>query len=130
MTTQFVFVYGTLKKGYGLHRVLEGSGSLGEGRLQDHFIYCLGSFPGISPEGGAGPVFGEVYEVTADVLETLDMVEGEGSLYHRRQVTVEVSGAECPVQAWTYIYAGGGLGRERIESGRWTRSSHGFTHSS
>ena len=125
-TDQYVFVYGTLKKGYNLHQVLEGSYSFGAGRLYDHFIYHLGSFPGISPEKNAGPVIGEVYEVTLDVMETLDMVEGEGSLYHRRLVPVEihVGVRRCTVQAWAYIYAGRPLSDQRIESGEWIRSEH------
>ena len=120
MTTHTVFVYGTIKQGYGLHRLLGvDAEKVGIGRLRDHAIFNLGSFPGVAPADNGSFVIGEVYRVSDEAMESLDYVEGEGSLYLRKRVTIEI-GSVARVDAWVYIY-NGTLNPERIiESGEWT----------
>tara|TARA_R110000751_G_scaffold249309_1_gene349027 strand:- start:21 stop:707 length:687 start_codon:yes stop_codon:yes gene_type:complete len=122
---QLVFVYGTLKKGYGLNPVLGTDAKMiGDGLLHDHIIYDLGHFPGVSAKDGAGPVVGEVYEVGSRVMPHIDSVESEGSLYRRKRVTVEIEDTGYPndeVEAWTYIYMGGTPTHDHIASGEWSR---------
>jgi len=97
-----VFVYGTLMKGYGNHRnYLSHSEFLGAGEITGYALYAVSSFPGIVPQGGA-KVKGEVYNVDQDTLKRLDCLEGEGSLYLRKQVEILMNGQR--VQAWTYIW--------------------------
>lgn len=97
-----VFVYGTLMKGYGNHRnYLSHSEFVGTGEITGYALYAVSSFPGIVPEGGE-KVKGEVYKVDQDTLKRLDRLEGEGSLYLRKQVEVRADGHI--VQAWTYIW--------------------------
>jgi gamma-glutamylcyclotransferase (GGCT)/AIG2-like uncharacterized protein YtfP len=68
-------------------------------------MYSLnhGAYPGIVPQEGES-VVGEVYRVPADRLPELDAYEGEGSLYHRRTVTVEREGSRVPAQAYVYAH--------------------------
>ena len=99
---RLVFVYGTLKEGYGNHRCLYDSPKVGDATLMgNHRMYSLGGFPGVvrtSPEEGGVPITGELYETTPGVvLGSLDSLEGyrpddeANSFYLRRQVMVETS---------------------------------------
>ncbi|MFZ3373652.1 MAG: gamma-glutamylcyclotransferase family protein [Desulfitobacteriaceae bacterium] len=108
-----VFVYGTLMKGYGNYcYYLSESEFLGKGEITGYALYAVSSFPGIVPEVGE-KVKGEVYKVNRDTLKRLDSLEGEGSLYLRKQVEVLVEGQI--VQGWTYIWNHETEGTEKIE---------------
>lgn len=107
-----VFVYGTLMKGHGNHRYyLSESQFLGKGEITGYALYAVSSFPGIIQEVEE-KVKGEVYQVDQDTLKRLDCLEGEGSLYLRKQVDVLVEGQR--VQAWTYIWNHKTQGNEKI----------------
>jgi len=83
-----LFTYGTLMRGFRLHRLLEGRAAyLGRGRVVGR-ILDLGSYPGAVPDlGGASAIHGEVYRLHDPALwATLD--SAEGPQYHRREVTV------------------------------------------
>ena len=98
-----VFVYGTLKRGFGNNRVLRDSEFLGSVTTQRSDLSLLNlGFPGLL-EGlsdvPTGPVKGELFLVTDEkVMQGLDRLEGEGSLYFRRPITVEGD-----VEAQTYF---------------------------
>ena len=93
--TILIFVYGTLMSGQRASGYLDGCALLGRYCLRDYAMYNLGAYPGIVPQEGE-TVVGEVYCVPADRLPELDAYEGEGSLYHRRAVTVEREGSRVP----------------------------------
>jgi gamma-glutamylcyclotransferase (GGCT)/AIG2-like uncharacterized protein YtfP len=97
-----VFVYGTLQQGGSRNYILEG--------LKFEKAKLL-NYSKIEPENLGFPfiirkedseVNGEVYfDVNKDLLELLDRIEGEGSLYHRIVVKVKTAqGKEVP--AFTY----------------------------
>lgn len=94
--TDKVFVYGTLKRGYGLNSVLDGCEFIQTDITQDLYILRNVGFPYAFPKEVLDlpelffPVRGEVYEVTdPGVMWELDFVEGEGRHYHRNQTTTE-----------------------------------------
>lgn len=100
---QKVMVYGTLKQGGALSPHLASSKFLGTGVLPKGYqLYDMGWFPGLAevPEGFDQPIEVEVYEVSSDVLSTLDMVEGHPSFYLRKLKKVELPGKE--EAAWVY----------------------------
>lgn len=76
-----VFVYGTLKKGFGNHVLLSESQCLGPDSLKNYSMFSLGYFPAIRK--GEGTVYGEVYEVTPEQLQRLDRLEGHPTFYER-----------------------------------------------
>lgn len=89
-----VFVYGTLKSGFHNHRCLEGATFLKETSLSIPFrMFDTGGFPVLLPASEDKPGFfptGEVYELPEGnegsvILQRLDRLEGEGSMYHRRE---------------------------------------------
>ena len=98
-----VFVYGTLKKGFGNNILLENSLYLGTGKVINYALkYSHGDngFP-VMFKRKNNIVYGELYAVDNYVLSSLDDLEGEGTLYHRKKVRVITDTETLP--AYTYI---------------------------
>jgi len=97
-----LFVYGTLLHGQNRNYVLENL-EFEKATLLKHrkvFPPALG-FPFIIYDEDS-EVLGEVYyNLNAELITTLDLIEGEGSLYHRIVVEVRTDQGEI-VQAYTY----------------------------
>jgi len=91
-----IFVYGTLKEGCALHNYLRDSKLISKTHFVRGTLYALSrGFPAVVLEKN-GKVFGEVYEVNLDVLQSLDYMElSEG--YERKLVKLD-DGTE----AWIY----------------------------
>ena len=84
--TDLLFTYGTLMRGFRLHRLLDGRAQFhGRGQVRGRII-DLGSYPGALPDPG-GTLHGEIYRIVDPALwAALD--SAEGAQYHRREVTV------------------------------------------
>jgi gamma-glutamylcyclotransferase (GGCT)/AIG2-like uncharacterized protein YtfP len=98
LDTDFLFVYGTLRRGFALHHHLRGMGAefVAAGEVQAE-LFDLGKFPGARKSAHPGKrVQGELYRLrrAANALKVLDQVEGfspqnpEKSLFQR--ATTEV----------------------------------------
>lgn len=86
-----VFVYGTLKRGFGNNGVLRDARFLCEDITRDSFLMLDAGFPVLMEERSdqAKPATGEVFEIPddqhgRDILRGLDRLEGEGRMYHRQ----------------------------------------------
>ena len=96
-----VFVYGTLKKGFGNHYLLSNSKLLGDSYTKQAYdLYNLGYYPAMTDNGNY-IIKGELYEVDKDTLYRLDMLEGEGYLYLRKKIEVYCNGIS--ENCFTYI---------------------------
>lgn len=97
-----IFVYGTLQHGQSRNYVIENL-EYEKATLPKHRKVSPPSleFPFIIFDEDC-EVKGEVYyNIDSELIETLDLIEGEGSLYHR--ITVEVLTIKGEkVQAYTY----------------------------
>jgi gamma-glutamylaminecyclotransferase len=123
-----VFVYGTLKRGHGNHRLLEGSVFLGRDTLRTpgHFV-SLGGFPGLvrtrddlvqcTRAVPGRQVGGEVYAVDDATLARLDRLEGHPQFYERREVIV--SGGMDGQTAWVYTLPASYATRPEVETMFW-----------
>jgi gamma-glutamylcyclotransferase (GGCT)/AIG2-like uncharacterized protein YtfP len=112
---ELVFVYGTLKKGYSNHRLLEGATCFGEAEVRDYSMVDGPGFPYAFPKTHSW-VKGEVYEV--DDLGPLDRLEGYPGFYNRSKVIAQtgMGGMEC----WIYhLNKNPSPGKKELES--WTR---------
>ena len=109
-----VFVYGTLKRGFYNHRLLEEKSAsfVGTARTRDPMRLVLGEYgiPYLMPEGEAsGPVVGELWRVDDDALDALDVLEGvdEGMYVRvRLQLVLDASPGEpepADVDAFGYV---------------------------
>lgn len=107
-----VFVYGTLKKGFGLHRVVAKSRFLGKSTLSGYAMFSRIYFPYITK--GEGKIHGEVYEVNQDTLQLLDAIE---SGYKRERVVVNLKGEK--IKVYVYVFESE-VGGKKIDSGVWT----------
>ena len=98
-----LFTYGTLMRGFRLHRLLAGRAEfLGRGQARGRIV-DLGSYPGAVPDTGSA-LHGELYRVADPALwATLD--SAEGPQYHRREVTVRSEDGR-ELAAFVYWYVG------------------------
>ena len=109
--SQLVFVYGTLKRGYPLHALLQGQLCLGSAVTEPLYrMFDLGSYPGLVewPEGLA--IRGEVYQVDVECLGHLDEAEGVvEKQYARRRISLQGELKNSDVHAWFWLNAVRGL---------------------
>lgn len=115
MTDHLVFVYGTLKKGFGNNVLLADAEFLGEAITADEAYVMTGRgipFVHLVKQDGHR-IVGEVYSVTEPQLRSLDGLEGHPTWYERQQIPVHVSdyreGAgylELDTVAWIYLMPG------------------------
>ena len=127
MTSNHLFVYGTLMRGFEhpMAQLLSRSADLiGEARCKGR-LYLVTHYPALVLSGDpADVVFGELYRLRApgELLREFDMYEacGEGfaepTEYVRQMVPVTLEGGAT--EAWTYVYNWPVAHLTRIASGR------------
>ena len=118
-----LFVYGSLKRGMANHQELQGATRLGDARLHGLALYDLGPFPmAIACREPGSTIEGELYRVSAALLEQLDRFEGAPRLYQR-----ELHHLRSGEAIWVYV----GRARQvrhvqRLSSGCWQGPAAGF----
>lgn len=87
-----VFVYGTLKRGYGNNRLLVNSAFVREGTIRGKQLFQAG-FPVMTEGLPNDVVHGEIWDISGEnqdaTLRALDRLESEGFMYDREVVTTE-----------------------------------------
>lgn len=100
----YVFVYGSLMRGRSNHEILKDGHFLGQAVVQGIGLYDVTPYyPGTVREKGK-MVRGEVYEVDAPTLKTLDWVEVNGSLYRRELFNAYLQERGDKIEAWVYLW--------------------------
>lgn len=94
-----VFVYGTLRRGYGNHRLLENSEFLGNAITKEKYELTANGIPFVNPDKPTSNIVGEVYEVDNETLKSLDRLEGydaklDDGWYMRREISVMIEDKE------------------------------------
>jgi gamma-glutamylaminecyclotransferase len=102
---QLIFVYGSLKRGHCLHRLLADQKFLGPAVTQPgYLLFDCGSYPGLCDSPTGHPVHGELYDVDESRLTALDAAEGVPEhLYARRTVHLQPPHDIMSVQAWFFL---------------------------
>lgn len=93
-----VFVYGTLKRGFCFHHLLEQGGAEYVGAFvtpPKYTMLDLGRYPAVVLNGRT-PIHGEVYEVSKDCFKRLDRLEGYPDFYNRTTLHTHFG------KAWMY----------------------------
>ncbi len=103
-----VAVYGTLKHGFGNHRIMQEAGGefIGNARSVDQFPLVVSGLPYLLDKRGAGHrVCVELYRVaSAEGWYGLDCLEGHPNFYCRRVEKFETDTGEV-IEAWVYFLA-------------------------
>jgi gamma-glutamylcyclotransferase (GGCT)/AIG2-like uncharacterized protein YtfP len=128
MTSDLLFVYGTLMRGFDhpMAQLLSRNADfIGEARCGGR-LYLVKHYPGLVLSDAPDEiVFGELYRLSrpAELLREFDMYEacGEGfaaPTEYVRQVLPVMSGDGATAEAWTYVYNWPVAHLPRITSGR------------
>ena len=118
MEPVFVFVYGTLKTGYGNNRILQPTSLfVGEAVTCEAFKMVNCGFPYINRANDCVlPVLGEVWKVTdEDTLQRLDWLEGVSSGHYVRTIIDVRVGDEEVIAVHTYL-SGHSLEEDRFDN--------------
>lgn len=123
----FLFVYGTLKKGFGNNELLANSRYIAHGVTVDKYpmpIYgAMQTVPWVIPAKGLGHhVSGDLYDVdSAKTWRLLDQLEGHPDFYRRAIIEVVPYVSDethrKPVKAWMYFISSPMPGD--LAPGRW-----------
>lgn len=98
---ELVFVYGTLRKGHGNHRLIRGDKFVGTGSTVNKYaMYSMG-IPFVNEYEQVSNITGEVYEVSKNTLNQLDMLEGHPSWYRRKKTKIKIG--PKTLYAWLYF---------------------------
>lgn len=96
-----VFVYGSLKRGLHNAGVLADCDFIGRCIIEGRYsLIDLRAFPGLVENPALEPnqkIVGEVYRVSKETLDVLDMIEGHPDFYCRHKVQTPWKGA------WAYF---------------------------
>ena len=128
MTSDLLFVYGTLMRGFDhpMAKLLSRSADfIGEARCRGR-LYLVKHYPGlVLSDDASDVVFGELYRLSQpkELLREFDMYEacGEGfaePTEYLRQMLPVTLGNGAVTEAWTYIYNWPVAHLPRIASGR------------
>ena len=103
--TKHVFVYGTLKRGFRNHTILEyDTEFVSDAILKNHTMYYSSNdhgFP-VAVADKNSNIVGELYEILdEDVLGDLDDLEAEGFMYERKTLIVHTP--TKTVHSYVYI---------------------------
>ena len=87
----FVFVYGTLKEGFGNHTVLGESKLVGYARTKKQHKFANSYIPfAFIEEDDNGGIEGEVYKINDELtLRDIDYLEGHPNFYKREIIDVQ-----------------------------------------
>lgn len=115
-----VFVYGSLKKGFFNHSLIDENPRnrlIRKGFVTGYKLYLLWSYPGIKPASPEDKIFVELYSLTDEVFERIDRLE-RGANY----TTVKVED-DAGKEGLLYVYNGEVKEENLVPSGNWTKEN-------
>ena len=107
-----VFLYGTLKKGFHNHPLIEKGEYMGDAYTCKEYSMLVCTMTGIPfvVKEENYPIMGEVYSVDKKTFNDLDRLEGHPTFYRRELIDIFIpDGIERIVEmkAWIYFLRGG-----------------------
>lgn len=110
-----VFVYGSLKRGFGNNVLLRDAEFIGNDETirSDFDLRCWGAYPAVY-ESGSTVVKGELYSVDDGTFTSLDGLEGYPDFYNRQLVELKSGN-----KAWMYFIENEEPTGEPCEEGLW-----------
>ena len=116
-----VFVYGTLKRGFGNHRLLREATFVGKAITKKKYSMTRDGIPFVNEDRETSQIHGEVYEVTPEIKEGLDRLEGfrgkrENSFYYRKSIPIFVEN-DLDQEEEAEIYFSDAVGTNLVNNG-------------
>ena len=100
----FVFVYGSLKKGFKYHYLIENNSVfIGEAKTKDKYSmseYKDHGYPFLSKKE-CSQIYGELYEI--ECIDDLDKLEGVPTHYYRDQMEIICSDIKYKAEAYFLV---------------------------
>lgn len=129
----YIFVYGTLKRGGFNNYLLYGCEYIGAGKAEGFVLVDMGGCPGMIPgvitrHSHNNDARGEVYAASDEelpyVLARLDQLENAGSLYVRVKTGIQlysntIEDAVHPIECVTYLFMPNLNPETLVEGGEW-----------
>lgn len=85
-----IFCYGTLKNGMTNHHILGDSKLIKKTKTIGRYeMISFGNFSGVIEYNNNYHIIGEVYNVSDDILQSIDCLECNGSMFDRKVIHVE-----------------------------------------
>ena len=97
-----IAVYGTLRRGYGNHRRVATSTLVGEGLTKEKYTMYASGIPFVDKKPTC-QIRVEIYEVTPEVLKSVDSLEGHPYAYKREPIPIEMDNGD-KLDAELYFY--------------------------
>jgi len=102
--SDYLFVYGTLKRGFNRARFLNSAEFIGEAATEPRYrLYNCGEYPGLVESHDGLSIRGELYRFSPLRWELLDEVEGVDSGLYRR-VFIRLQPPHERLRVQTYLY--------------------------
>jgi len=101
MKNNNLFVYGTLKRGFGNNYILRNSKFLGSAITEEKFIIYDCGFPCAYPDYNGKRIKGEIYQLTDEDFIFTDRLESNGSLYNRE--VQKFNYKDELIESWIYV---------------------------
>ena len=101
----FIFVYGTLKKGYLNHYLLVDAESIGKARTANKYsMYpsICNNYPFAIESKKENFLNGEIYKINKNIEKKLDILEGFPDLYLKKEIDVILENEEL-IKATIYF---------------------------
>ncbi len=123
---ELVFVYGTLRRGFHNHRLLQHAECLGEAQTVEAYVLRsrAGGIPFVGRDLALSSIHGELFRIDERTLAQLDRLEGyrpeahESSWYQRERIEVRCNGQRHT--AW--IYFNSDVTQPIVPHGDWARA--------
>lgn len=132
--TKHLFVYGTLKRDFSNHYLLEDQEYVGKAETWNNYIMLRHGIPYVYEASKAyrgdegyplelikgSMIQGEFYKVDDEALARIDQLEGHPSWYCRKQINIRVDiGDDYPMtcRAWIYFMRTQGSMRSKTHNG-------------
>ena len=99
-----IFVYGTLKRGFGNHHYLRSAKFIATGRTKNKYALYAAGIPFVVKDNQVTNIIGEIYEVDDATLAIIDSLEGHPDFYKRMQVPIIANDQDqTSIVAWLYF---------------------------
>ena len=98
-----LFVYGTLKRGFSNHHLLQGAEYVGAAKTLEKYSLYESGIPYVFKGEAVSHIYGELYLVDELTLKKIDRLEGHPGWYRREKVEVLTENG-VTVAAWLYFY--------------------------